>query len=76
MKIVFLSAALSVFLAGCAPTQTLTQGRQEVSSGRIGCSPADIKITDTGDRTWIAQCREKVFYCTAGSSGSCKAKLE
>lgn len=71
-----IAASIVVVLAACAPTQTLMQGRQNFSSGQIGCAPEEIGIQATGTATWTATCRGKVFYCVGDPNPSCKAKLE
>jgi len=40
-----------------------------VSSGQIGCSPADIRVSNDemgwGTRTWTADCGGKRYFCSA-----------
>jgi hypothetical protein len=61
-----------VLLAGCVGVETL----QKVSQGHTGCLKSDITIIDDsgsvsvlGDRTWIVECGEKRFACSAFSDG-------
>lgn len=43
------------------------------SSGEIGCPESEIEISEDsgggGSRTWIAECRGRVFYCSAHATG-------
>ena len=70
------SAALVVaLLAGCS-----TYGsREALSSGLVGCPPAEVKVID-GDRgtntvTWTAQCRGETFFCTRAGATTCTKAL-
>jgi hypothetical protein len=44
-----------------------------VTSGQVGCAPADITITDEADdlgtRTWTAECQGKTYYCSMHGGG-------
>jgi hypothetical protein len=63
-------------LSGCAGLQQqLVDERKTVSSGFIGCPPAEIAISDGQSLTWTAQCRGKTFYCVVGNGTSCKAAI-
>ncbi|MCZ2496439.1 hypothetical protein GN316_06700 [Xylophilus sp. Kf1] len=70
-----LPALLAVLLAGCAGFPTIDQERQSVSSGFIGCAPADIAISDNAQYTWIATCKSVKFMCTAAPNASCGKAL-
>lgn len=63
-----------VALSACA-----THGsRQAQTSGLVGCSPAEIEISDRDmgwtTNTWTAKCRGKTFYCVynQGQGTFCK----
>ncbi|MBN1609988.1 MAG: hypothetical protein JW940_25400 [Polyangiaceae bacterium] len=55
-------AVLAVVATGCANLAAAT-------SGRIGCPASEIEISDdqdhAGSRTWTANCRGRVYYCSA-----------
>lgn len=61
---VFLAAATSVSLLGCS-----TRGLQVIASGKIGCPPDEIEISnvDTGysASTWTATCRGVRHFCSS-----------
>lgn len=74
MKTIAILAALA--LTGCAQLQQQAiSERQTVSSGFIGCPPAEIAISQQQSLTWTAQCRGKTFYCVVGNGTSCKAAI-
>ena len=59
----------SMLLAGCGPTMY-----QAASSGRIGCPPREVKITNLESsmfspaRSWDAACKENVYFCSGSYS--------
>ncbi|MEK6706551.1 MAG: hypothetical protein AAB116_13215 [Candidatus Poribacteria bacterium] len=74
MKYMIVLGFITFVFFGCASLPKLT-------SGKIGCPPDEIKITDDnasiGTRTWIAKCRGKRYFCSAQAAGyttdiSCK----
>ena len=64
-----------ITVAGCSSFGTITEQRQRVSSGQIGCPPPSIQIENTGRCTWVAVCNGKTFYCTACPSAACKEQM-
>jgi len=66
MKRVGVSTLALVFVFGCANLKSIT-------SGQIGCSPEDIRITEEEagqtSKNWVAECRGKRFHCTEASAG-------
>lgn len=58
-----------LLLTSCS---SLTEKRAELSVGQIGCSKENIKVIDKGDYNWIAMCKNKKYYCSAGTPPSCK----
>jgi len=69
-----------VSITGCATLPIL-------SSGQVGCPSEEIQIANDeqgwATRTWTAECRGKLYYCTAFSSGqqgstqvACKEKAD
>ena len=62
------SLAFAPLLANCDATAQL----QAVSAGQIGCSPADITITDDepglGARSWVAWCGSEQYQCSNGGN--------
>ena len=73
MKALYL--LLPVLLTGCS-VMSITEERQVVSSGHIGCSPKEIAISDNQSYTWTASCKGKVFYCTVAPSASCQEQAK
>lgn len=69
MKRIALMVAAGALLGGCASHG----GLQAETSGRIGCSPADIEVSnkDIGwsTITWTAQCKGKTFHCVLSEGG-------
>jgi hypothetical protein len=63
------------WLAGCASFPTIDQERQSVSSGFVGCEPADISISNGAQYTWTATCKGVRFMCTAVPNASCVKAL-
>jgi len=59
---------LLVFLlgSGCGSLES-------VSSGRVGCAPSDITISDEqsgwNSATWVATCHGKRYFCSGSSAG-------
>jgi hypothetical protein len=51
---------------------SVTEARRELSSGRVGCRPSEIKIVDETNWSWTAICDDNRFYCSGGSSIECK----
>ncbi len=55
-------AVLLLSVAGCAAPLN------EITSGRIGCSPDEISIVETDGgwktQTWTATCRGRTYYCS------------
>ena len=47
---------------------------QKLSSGRVGCPPPEVGITDEnrelGVLSWTATCRGAIFYCTSSTGVS------
>src|SRR6188768_3728422 len=44
------------------------------SSGEVGCPESEVTISEdsgagSGSRTWIAECRGRIFYCSAHATG-------
>lgn len=78
MKHLLVMAVAVFVLAGCAGVgeRIVSDERRSISSGFIGCSPTEIAIVNTGNTTWTATCKGKVFYCTATPTAACKAQLE
>lgn len=66
MKRLFLAFVLAA-IAGCANLRA-------ASSGEVGCPASEIAISDDSgplgnSRTWVAECRGRVFYCSAHATG-------
>jgi len=61
-----LTMLLCLGLVGCATVPDY----QRMSSGRIGCAPNDVQITDINHpfpsttTTWTADCKGEKYYCT------------
>ena len=57
-----------VLTSGCATTARY----QKISSGKVGCPPGEIAISDDHFNlevaTWTATCRGKVFHCSSTSA--------
>lgn len=65
---------IAIFSAGCM-TKGIIEQRQDVASGHIGCSPGEIEIKHTGNVTWEATCKGRVYYCNVGGmTSACKEK--
>ncbi len=67
-----LTLLLSLGLCGCMSLGTA----QRLSSGKIGCSPDEIKITNLqppglSPITWVAECKEIKYFCTESVTASC-----
>ena len=49
-------------------------GLQQITAGRVGCSPDDIVISNDdigfGSRSWTAQCQGKTYVCSGGAGAS------
>ncbi len=64
-----LGSALLLFLSSACVSSV-----RGVTSGQIGCAEADITITNdsegVGTRTWMAECNDRVFYCSAHSGSA------
>jgi hypothetical protein len=59
------AASLIAFvLPGCAPTL------QELSAGRVGCSPAEISVSGT-ERSWVATCNGVEYQCQRNALPTC-----
>ena len=63
-------------LTGC-------ESLNHMSSGPLGCSPEEITIIDDGEsgfntRTWTAECKNKIFYCSKDRLNAtiCKENLK
>ena len=56
-----------LLVSGCAAV--LADNRREASSGAIGCSPDVIQVESTGNYSWTATCKGKVYYCSSGGQG-------
>lgn len=70
-------ALFTLPLAACAASPT---DMAAVSSGQIGCSAADIAVSDAhsgiSTSTWTASCKGKSYFCSASDTlkgASCKA---
>ncbi|HEX4340356.1 MAG TPA: hypothetical protein VH062_30820 [Polyangiaceae bacterium] len=72
-RVVFLTLGLTT---GCGSLES-------VSSGRVGCAPSEITISDESEgwntSSWVATCHGKDYYCSAASSRfgtdvDCKAR--
>ena len=37
---------------------------KEVSSGLVGCPPADIQVSNITGNSWTAVCKSKTYYCS------------
>ncbi|MFM5679042.1 hypothetical protein ACET57_18785 [Aeromonas veronii] len=68
-------SALFIILcvSGCT---TISEERQTVSSGQIGCAPKDIQVSDNQQYTWVATCKNKKFICTVAAQVACKEAIE
>ncbi|HEX3595040.1 MAG TPA: hypothetical protein VHU80_08065 [Polyangiaceae bacterium] len=46
---------------------------ESVTSGRIGCAPSDITISDQesgwNTSSWVATCHGKTYFCSSASNG-------
>ena len=66
VKSLGLMVALALSAVGCVSLQ-------DTSSGKIGCAPYEITISDEhlgfGSRTWTATCHEKRYFCSNTSTG-------
>ena len=59
-------------VSGCMSIGTA----QRISSGKIGCPPNEIIITNfqqpiISPITWVAECKGKKYFCTESVIGSC-----
>ena len=71
----FFILASCVLLSSCSSVE----GFKRISSGKIGCPPGQITISDIrgayfgnifhGTETWTAECNGKIFYCTSTPAG-------
>ena len=63
----FVIVVAVLVVAGCGG------GLAEVSSGRIGCAPGEITISDESSgwntSSWTAICNGKEYFCSAASGG-------
>lgn len=73
MKNTILLSLISATIFGCA---SISEERQIVSSGQIGCSPKEITISENEQYTWVAQCKEQAFICSIAPTASCSKKLK
>ena len=48
---------------------------QRASSGKIGCLPDDIEISNLKKDTWMATCKGKKFICSYAETGQYQAVL-
>ena len=67
-----LAVLLCLGLCGCVSLRTV----QNLSSGKIGCPPDEIKITNLqppglSPMTWVAECKGIKYYCTESVTASC-----
>lgn len=62
----------AAFVLFCLPVVACTT-LADLSSGQVGCPPADVQITDErialSSRTWTAECEGRRFNCTAHGGG-------
>ena len=64
----------TVALCGCSTMYPgISDGRQIVSSGAVGCPPAEVVISNSGQHSWTATCRGQVFHCSATPDVRCAA---
>lgn len=65
--------ATLLLLALCVTTQPGCMNLRAASSGEIGCPESEVEIyDDTGtgsSRTWTAECRGRIFYCSYHTTG-------
>ena len=70
MKFLTLMAATLVTISGCSTTA----GLKQVSSGRVGCMPAEVEISNNEQsmmgQTWVATCKGKKFTCSSSITGA------
>ena len=60
-----LLGVIGIFGTGCASTMGQLQ---QVSSGRVGCAPDTVAISDVhrgmNSAAWTASCHGKAYYCS------------
>jgi hypothetical protein len=72
--IIFVVTLVFMLLTGCAGSHLSTY--QSASSGKIGCPPKEIIITDLDQhggfnrtRDWVATCDGQSYYCSGVNDG-------
>lgn len=53
----------------------VTNGRQIVSAGFVGCAAAEIAISQETRYSWAAACRGRTFYCSVTGDTVCREAL-
>ncbi len=71
MKKLFIIILCFSLLIGCNTTAYY----QRASSGKIGCLPDDIEISNLKKDTWMATCKGKKFICSYAETGQYQAVL-
>jgi len=66
-----------MLLSGCGAWSK--EQLMDVSSGKIGCSPSEIQISDhkvnATSETWVAKCEDKVYICSAVQTSSSSGEV-
>lgn len=66
MKNILIVLCCASIIFGCVSTAAY----QRATSGKIGCAPDDIEITENTRDAWTATCKGRKFFCSVtGSSG-------
>jgi len=75
MKKIIIMFFCFIFLAGCS----WTSWYQSASSGRVGCAPDEIEISNSrsdnwGNSSWTATCKGKRYFCSITQLGAAGSK--